>query len=121
MRFSAVINHFTFKSKYYVEIKDAVIKKRSPKKLLNIKKGGKPILLKELVATNCGALINMGFWNAVNMKVWTTFLLVNHGRNVSFVAWGLLEDLQQLGKQKYLRSVKREVELLYINDMQRRI
>ena len=54
-----VINHFksknrkektvcTFKSKCHVEIKDTASKKRSPKKVLNIKKQGKPILLKEL-------------------------------------------------------------------------
>ena len=60
------LRHESVKSKYRVEIKDVAIKKLCPKKILNIKKQGRPVLLKELdakiqkcliVARNRGAVI----------------------------------------------------------------
>ena len=57
----------TFESKYHV-INDSAIKKHSPKKVLNIKKGWRSILLKKLdtkiqkfliVTINCGTVINI--------------------------------------------------------------
>ena len=57
----------TFKSKYRIEIRQATKEKRSPKKVLELKKQGRPILLREIdlkvqkflkVARSRGAVIN---------------------------------------------------------------
>ena len=75
---SAAIKHFksknlsestvrTFKSKYCIEIRQATKEKRSPKKVLELKKQRKPLLLRKIdlkvqkflkVARSCGTVIN---------------------------------------------------------------
>ena len=74
---SAAIKHFksknlsestfrTFKLKYHTEIRQATREKRSPKKVLELKKQRRPLLLREInlkvqkylkVARSCGAII----------------------------------------------------------------
>ena len=124
----------TFKSKYCVELKDAAIKKRCPKKVLNVKKQGRPILLKDLdakiqkfliVARNRGAVIN------TNVAIATANGFLKHSQDESlnhlslgrpwaqslFRRMGFVRRFATTGKVEIPEGVKREAELLYINDI----
>ena len=101
---SAVIMHFKskasfsqsivriFKSKYRIEIRQATKEKPSPKKLLELKKRGRPLLLREVnlkvqkflkVARSHGAVIN------TNIAIATANGFINYSNDeflkVSFV------------------------------------
>ena len=142
---SAAINHFkskhlkestvrTFKPKYHVEIKNAAIQKRSPKKVLNVKTQGRPILLKELdakikkfliLARNHRAVIN------TNIAIATANGFLKHSKDESlnhlalgrpwaqnlFRRMGFVRRFGTTGKVEIPEGVKREAELLYINDI----
>ena len=107
---SAAIKHFksqklsestvrTFRSKYRIEIKQATKEKRSPKKVLELKKQGIPLLLRKTdfkvqqflkVARSRGAVINTSIAIATAngfIKHGNTCRWRDHGLKVSFVEY----------------------------------
>ena len=142
---SAAIKHFkfknlsestvrTFKSKYHIEIRQATKEKRSPKKVLELKKQGRPLLLREIdlkyqkflkVARSRGAVINTsiaiatanGFIEHSNDKSLKHLSLERPWAQSLFPRMGYVRRFPTTGKVKLPQGVKREAELLYIHNI----